>query len=145
MQIVKKKVSSRLTQWIQSWTWKGSHNTPGVCVDGSYKTSPPCYGGGDFSEKNKLFKALDDQSIGTGPQRYTFTERFLKDNGKATVNQAVQDIFIHTVDNFTKALIAMTKHAFPSYAVREQKRHLRRHLINMKPCFFISGQQQLNA
>ena len=42
----------------------------------------------------------------------------------------------------------MTKHTFPSYAFREQKRYLRRHLVkprSMKLCSFISRLQELNA
>ena len=42
----------------------------------------------------------------------------------------------------------MTKHAFPAYAFREQKRYLRRYLIkprSMKLCSFISRLQELNA
>ena len=42
----------------------------------------------------------------------------------------------------------MTKHAFPAYAFREQKRYLRRHVIkyrSMKLHWFISRLQELNA
>ena len=42
----------------------------------------------------------------------------------------------------------MTKHAFPAYAFREQKRYLRRHLVKprgMKLRSFISRLQELNA
>ena len=42
----------------------------------------------------------------------------------------------------------MTKHAFPAYAFRVQKRHLRRHLVkprSMKLRNFISRLQELNA
>ena len=42
----------------------------------------------------------------------------------------------------------MTKHAFPAYAFREQKRYLRRHLVSprtIKLCSFISRLQELNA
>ena len=42
----------------------------------------------------------------------------------------------------------MTKHAFPAYAFREQKRYLRRHLVkprSMKLCRFIIKLQELNT
>ena len=92
--------------------------------------------------------ALDDQSISMGPLRYTFTERLLTGDAKATFNQSAQVIGIHTIDNFNKVLMEMTKHAFPAYAFREQKRFLRRHLVkprSMKLRSFISRLQELNA
>ena len=98
--------------------------------------------------QNKLLKALDCQSISTGPLWYTFTERLLTGDAKATFNQAALDIGIRTVDNFNKVLMEMTKHAFPAYAFREQKRYLRRHLAKprgMKLRSFISKLQELNA
>ena len=64
-----------------------------------------------------------------GPLRYTFTEKLLTDNAKATFKQAALDIGTRTVDKFNKVLLAMTKHAFPAYAFREQKRYMNRHLI----------------
>ena len=55
---------------------------------------------------------------------------------------------IHTIDDFNKVLAEMTKHAFPEYAFRKQKRYLRRHLFKptiMKLCSFISRRQELNS
>ena len=92
------------------------HNTAGVTDSGSYEINLPCYGGGSPEEwlvwKDKLLKALDGQSISTGPLRYTFTERLLTGDAKATFNQAALDIGIRTVDNFNKVLMEMTKHTF---------------------------------
>ena len=96
------------------------HNTLGDNDSGSYEINLPYYGGGSPKEwlvwKDKLLKALDGQSISTGPLHYTFTERLLTDDVKATFNQAALDIGIHTVDNFNKVILEMTKHAFPAYA-----------------------------
>ena len=71
---------------------------------------------------------------------------------EASFNQAALvtalGIGIHTIDNFNKVLAEMTKHAFPAYAFREQKRYLRRHLVkprSMKLRSFISRLQELNA
>ena len=68
------------------------HNTPGDNDSGSYEINLPYYGGGTPEEwlvwKDKLLKALDGQGISTGPQRYTFTERLLTGDAKATYNQA---------------------------------------------------------
>ena len=97
---------------------------------------------------NFLLKTLDGQSISTGPQRYTFTERLLTGDAKATFNQAALETGIRTIDNFNKVLMEMTKHAFPAYAFREQKRYLRRHLVkprSLKLHSFISRLQELNA
>ena len=58
------------------------------------------------------------------------------------------DIGIRSVDNFNKVLLEMTKHAFLSYAFREQKRYMRRHQIkptSKKLRSFISRLQEFNA
>ena len=96
----------------------------------------------------KLFKALDGQSISIGHQRYMFTKTFLTSDAKATFSQATLDIGIRTIDNVNKVLAEMTKHAFPAYAFRQQKRYSRRYLIksrSMKLYSFISRLQELNA
>ena len=67
--------------------------------------------------KDELLKALDGQSISTGPLRYTFTKFLLTGHAKATFNQAALDIGIRIVDNFNKVLLEMTKHVFPAYAL----------------------------
>ena len=128
------------------------HNTPGDNDSGSYKINLPYYEGGSpevwLVWKDKLLKASDDQSISTGLLRYTFTERLLTGEAKATFNQAALDIGIHAVDNFNKILLDMTKHAFPAYAFHEQKRYLCRDLAksrSMKLRIFISRLQELNA
>ena len=128
------------------------HNTPGDSDSGSYEINLPYYGGGSPEEwlvwKDKLRKALDGQSISAGPQRYTFTEKLVTGDAKATFNQAALTIGIRTVDNFNKVLMEMTKHAFPAYAFREQKRYLHRHLVKpreMKLRSLISRLQELNA
>ena len=109
------------------------HNTPGDNDSGSYEINLPYYRGGSPEErfvwKDKLLKALDGQSISTGPLRYTFTERLLTGDAKATFNQAALDIGVHTFDNFNKVPAEMTEHAFPACVFREQKRYLRRHLV----------------
>ena len=49
---------------------------------------------------------------------------------------------------FNEVLLEMTKHAFPAYTFRKQKRYMRKHLIkprSMKLCSFISRLQELNA
>ena len=58
-----------------------------------------------------------------------FTKTLLTVDTKATFNQATLDIGIYTVDNFNKVLAEMTKHTFPAYAFREQKKYLRSHLV----------------
>ena len=72
----------------------------------------------------------------------------LTGDAKAILNQATLDIDIHTVDNFNKALLEMTKHTFPAYVLREQKRYLRRNLVKPRSIelrSFISKLQELNA
>ena len=54
--------------------------------------------------KENLLKSLDGQSISTGPLRYTFTERLLTGDTKATFNQTDLDIGIHMADSFNKVL-----------------------------------------
>ena len=98
--------------------------------------------------KDKSLNALDGQSISTDPLWYTFAERLLTGDAKATFNQAAMDIGILTVDNFNKVLLEMTKHAFPAFAFREQKRYLSRHpfksrSINLRGV--IIKLQELNA
>ena len=69
------------------------------------------YGGGSPEDwlvwKDKLLKASYGQSISMGPQRYTFTERLLTGDTKATFNQAVLDIGIYTIDKYKKILAEM--------------------------------------
>ena len=102
------------------------HNTPGDNDSGSYEINLPYYGGGTSEEwliwKDKLLKALECQSINTEPQSYTFTERLLTGDAKATFNQAALDIGIRTIDNFNKLVLEMTKHAFPGYMLFVNKR-----------------------
>ena len=96
------------------------HNTPGDNDSGSYEINLFYHWGGSPEEwpvsKDKLLKALDGQSIKTGPLWYTFTERLLSGDAKATFNQAALDIGMHTVDDFNKILAEMTKDGFPAYA-----------------------------
>ena len=84
------------------------HNIPGDNGSGSYEINLPYYGGGSPEEwlvcRDKLLKALDCQSTSMGPQRYTFTERFLTRDSKATFTQAALDMGIRTIDNFNKVL-----------------------------------------
>ena len=128
------------------------HNIPGDNNGESYDINLTYYKGRSPEEwllwKDKLFKPLDGQSISTGLLRYTFTQRLLIEDTKATFNQAALDIGIRTVYNFNNVLAEMTKHANPAYASRKQKRYLHRHLIkpkNMKLSTFISRLQELNA
>ena len=129
------------------------HNTPGDNDFGSYEIKNLSYYGGGSPEewlvwKDKFCKALDGQSISTGPLRYTFTEIFLTDDKKATFNQAALQIGICTVYNFNKVLAKITKHVFPAYAFCKQKRYLCRHLVKprrMKLRSFISRLVELNA
>ena len=76
------------------------------------------------------------------PSRYTFTERLLTSDAKATFYQAALDIGICTVKNFNKVLAEMTKHVFPAYAFHKQKLITPR---SMKLHSFISRLQELNA
>ena len=143
---------------LKRYSKKGEHitikcqNTPGDNDSGSYETNNPYYGGGSPEEwlvwKDKLLQVLDGQSISTGPLRYTFTERLLTGDAKTIFYQAAPDTGKSTADNINKVLLEMTKHTFPAYAFREQKRDLRRHLFkprSMKLRSFISRIQELNA
>ena len=62
------------------------HNTPCDINAGSYEINIPYYGGGSSKEwlllKDKLPKDHGGQSIDTGPQRCTFTERLLTGDAK---------------------------------------------------------------
>ena len=71
-----------------------------------------------------LLKALDSQHIGTGLQKYTFNKSPLTGDMKATFNQATLNIGKHTVDDFNKVLMNMTKHTFLTYTFCRQKRNL---------------------
>ena len=128
------------------------HNTPGDNDSGFYRINRPYYGGGSPEEwlvwKDKLLKALDGQNVNTGPLWYTFTERLLTGDAKATFNQAALITGLHTIDHFNNVLPEMTKHAFPAYPFLEQKSYLRRYLgkpRSMKLRSFISRLQELNA
>ena len=103
------------------------HNTPSDNDSGSQEINIHYYGGGSPEEwlvwNDKLLKVLDGQSISMGPLRCTFTERLLTGDAKAIFNQAALDIDIHTVDNFNKVLLEMTKHAFSAYDFHKQNRY----------------------
>ena len=148
MTIAQKKSSFRLLKLIQSLTWNGRlkkcykkvvyisfkcYNTPGDNETEFYEINLPYYGEGSPEEwlvgKDKLVKFLDGQGISTELHSYTFSERLLTSDEKATFNQTALDIGIRTVDNFNKVLAKMTKHAFPAYTFREQKRYLCRYLL----------------
>ena len=77
------------------------------------------YGGGSPEEwlvwKDKLLKALDGQSISTGPLRHTFTERLLTGDAKATFNHTALGIGTRMLENFNKVLAEMTKDAYLAY------------------------------
>ena len=66
------------------------HNTSGDNDSGSYEINLPYYVGGSPEEwhvwKDKLLKALDGQSVSTGPLRFAFTERLLIRDARATYN-----------------------------------------------------------
>ena len=51
---------------------------------------------------------------------------------EATFNKDTLDIGIRTVNNFNKVLLEMTKHVFPAYAFREQKRYSHMHLVKSR-------------
>ena len=128
------------------------HNTPGNNDSGSYEINLPYYVGGSLEElfvwKDKLLKALDSKGISTGSQRYTFTERLLIEDAKATFNQAALDIATRTIDKFNRVLAEITKRAFPVYDFSKQRYYLHRHLIkprSMKQHNFVSRLQELNA
>ena len=75
--------------------------------------------------KDKLPKALDVQSISTGPQKCTPYLQVMQ-------NMATLDIVICKVDNFFKVFLEMIEHAFPAYAFRELTHNLSRHLIKAR-------------
>ena len=122
--------SLTLNSWLRRCKRKGEyiaikyHYTPSNNDSGSYEINLPYYGGGT-PEEWLAWKVRNGRSITTGPLRYTFTDHFVPGDAKATFNQAVLGIGICTVDNFNKVLLEMTKHGFPAYAFREQKRYLR--------------------
>ena len=78
----------------------GCHNTLGDTDSRSYEINRPYYRGGS-PEECLVWK----DNISAGPQMYTFTERFLTVDAKATYNQAALDIDIRTIDNFNKSLM----------------------------------------
>ena len=75
------------------------HNTPGDNDSGSYEINLSYCRGGSPEEwlvwKDKLFKALDGQGIGTDPQRYIFTERLPTSDAKATFLIGLPGIFVY--------------------------------------------------
>ena len=99
------------------------HNTASDHDNGSNEINLPYYGGVSPEEwlvcKDKLFKALDGQCISTGPLRYTFTERLVTGDAKATFHQTALDNGIRAIDNLNKILLEMTKHTFPAYCHRQ--------------------------
>ena len=112
----------RLPKKSKKWEYIAikCHNIPADSDSKSHEINLSYYGRGSPEEwliwRDKLLKALDGQSISTGPQRYTFTERLLTIDTKASFNQALLDISIYDVHNFNKVLAEMTKLAFP-YAI----------------------------
>ena len=56
-----------------------------------------------------------------GPQKDVFSKKLLTGNIKATFKQATLSISMHTVDNFNKKLMEITKHLFPTYVVFSRK------------------------
>ena len=87
------------------------HNTPGDCDGRSYEINLPYFGGGSPEEwlvwKDKVLKTLDDQSISMAPQRYTFIERLLTGDAKATFNQVALDIGIRTFGNDQRCICSI--------------------------------------
>ena len=67
-----------------------------------------------------------------GSNPYNFTKRLLKGDMKATFNQTALNIGTHTVKNYNKVLIEMTKHVFPSYASHKQQRYIYRFLMRSR-------------
>ena len=141
-----------LEQLLQNTRVIKCHNIHGDNDPGSYEINLPCYGGGAPEEwlgwKDKLLKDLNTLGISTGPKRYIFIVRLLTGDAKATFNHVTLDIGIHTVDDFNKLHLEMTKHAFPVYAFCKQNMYLHRHLVNpksMKLLSFISRLQDLKA
>ena len=147
--MLRKKFSFQLPWWNQRFTRKGHlkrfsknkhivikcHNSPGDNGCGSYEIDLPYYGRGSTEEwlfwKDKLLKALDGQGTSMGPLWYTFTERLLTGDAKATFHQAFLLIGKLSVDNCNKVLLDMTKHTFLD-AFCEQKRYLCRYLAKSR-------------
>ena len=48
------------------------------------------------------------------------------------------DIGIRPIDNFNKVIADMTKHAFPTYTFRKQKRYMHRHLVKPRTMILYS-------
>ena len=101
-------------------------------------------GGGTPEEwllwKDKLLQALRGQGISTGLNQYNFTRKLLKDDAKATLNQAALDIDVCDVDNYRKILLEMNKYSFSSHASCKQQSYFCRFIIehmSMKLCTFI--------
>ena len=90
--------------------------TPEDNDSGSYEINLLDYGGRSLEQwlvqKDKLLKALDGQGISIGSLRYTFTERLLKDDAKATFNHTAMDKGKYLIDNFNKVIAKMIKQAF---------------------------------
>ena len=100
MKIAKKKVKFR-TLFVNAIMSPGNNDS------GSYDIRLAYYGRGSPAEwlvcAGKLLKVLDGQSISTGSQQQTFTERVLASDAKATLNHAaLKDIDICTADNSNK-------------------------------------------
>ena len=65
---------------------------------GSYEINLPYYGRGKYEEwfvwRDKLIKALDDQNISTGPQRYMFTDRLFIGDAKSTFPRILVNVLL---------------------------------------------------
>ena len=119
---------------------------PSDTDSGPYEINFPYYDGESpekwLLQKDKLFEAIDRQSISMGPERYKFTKKLLTGDAEVTFNQVILDMGICIVHNFNKVLKAMTQKLFSVFAFCEQKRYLRRHQIkprNMKLRSFVSS------
>ena len=106
------------------------HNTPVDNDSGSCEINLSCYGGGSTEEwlvwKDKLLKVLDRQGISTWPLRYSFTERLLIGDAKATLNQAALDIGICTFGNDQTCISSICfprTEALLTQAPNEKKEH----------------------
>ena len=127
------------------------HNVPGDSTSGQYTVKIPRYGSGTPEDwlifTDLVKKAISGQNITTGPAMYNCMERVLKGDAKAEfISRAIAEGNSST-EHYKAVMKKMTKHVFPAFAYRDQKRYLSWYLrkpVGMKVKAFSTRLVQLN-
>ena len=113
----------------QQLTFKLRSN-PGVASSPTYDHTVPYYNTGTCEEWVSTLRAIlrvaDGQNMTNGPARFALARRILLGDALAAFNEAALLHGAETVDTFLETPRAVTAHVFPSDALKQQKRYMRR-------------------